>query len=52
MSNISIFSEILSVIVGAAGVFLGLYCSNIMSMYSENMLMLHKISHGYMKMIF
>ena len=35
MSNISIFSEILSVIVGAAGVFLGLYCSNIMSMYSE-----------------
>lgn len=35
MSNINIFSEILSVIVGAAGVFLGLYCSNIMSMYSE-----------------
>lgn len=35
MEDSSIFAGVLSAIIGVAGVFLGLYCANIMSMFAE-----------------
>lgn len=35
MENTQTFAEVLAVLIGVAGVFLGLYCANIMSMYAE-----------------
>ena len=35
MKDSGIFAGVLSAIIGVSGVFLGLYCANIMSMYAE-----------------